>query len=329
MRDVLVIMYPVVDITVQIDDMLPIEAGQLKPMHRVAQEPGGGANIIFTGTRLGLDIVHVGAVGQDSHGDFLKTKYSEEGTDNSYIQAIPGFETQVVICLNDNKGNHAYISNLKGCRVDVPDDLIEKCRAILVSGYMLGNLEVSEGIVQLIKRTEHSGKTIFFDPGPTFEQFQNDTLEIVLAATDYLILNHIEAEGISGAFEPEKAAPLLAQRTRGIVVIKSGSKGCYMYQNGVGRWYNGFSVPVIDTVGAGDTFLGAFMRGVLDGWDIGTTCLFANAAGAAKVQKQGSGTQVPTIEEIHKILNKNRLEVSKEQLLDRTTKLVLKNKGEN
>ena len=151
------VMYPVVDITVQINDVLPIEAGQLKPMRRVAMEPGGGANIVFTGTRLGLDITQVGAVGQDSHGDFLKKKYHEQSADNSYIQAIPGFETQVVICLNDKKGNHSYVSNLKGRRVDVPDDLLDKCRAVFISGYMLGDADVSEGILRLINRAEHSG----------------------------------------------------------------------------------------------------------------------------------------------------------------------------
>jgi len=326
MRDVLIFMYPVVDLTVQMDAVLPIEAGETKLVRTMALEPGGGANTVFVGTRLGLDIVQAGAVGQDFYGDFLRQTYKEEGTENQYIRQIPNFKTHVIMCLNDKEGHHAYVSMLKDLSIGppCPDDLIQDCRAVYISGIMLAVGDAEEATLALLKRVRNTNQTIFFDPGPMFGMISKESMDAVLAATDVFVLNHTEAAGISGAESPEDAAILLSRRVRGMVVIKSGAKGCYVYQNGTGVWYKGFSVPTVDTVGAGDSFLGAFIRGTIDNWDIETTCIVANAAGAAKAQKAGSGTQVPTLDEVLHILNTNGCHVTKEQMMNRVEKLCLK-----
>ena len=325
MNDVLIIIFPVVDLTIQINGTLPLEPEQTMPVSTMALEPGGGANIVFMGTRLGLDIVHVGAIGEDYYGDFLLQKYNDEGAENRYLQKIPDFTTQLVLCLNDREGNHAYVSMLEGrlAGIQCPDKLIQQCRAIFISGYMLASDNARETIIALLKKVENTGQIIFFDPGPMFNLFPGESLKYVLATTDVLVLNHQEAAGISGTERPEDAALLLAQRIRGIVVIKGGAKGCYVFRNGSGRWYKGFSVPVVDTTGAGDSFLGSFMRGMIDGWDMETICTVANATGAAMVQKAGSGTQVPALEEVLTVLNTNGYNVTRQQILNRGEKFVI------
>jgi sugar/nucleoside kinase (ribokinase family) len=189
---------------------------------------------------------------------------------------------------------------------------------------MLRETDTCECAIDLLSKARKRNKTVFFDPGPSFEHFPPDALDQVLKATDILVLNHLEAEGISGVSKPEEAAEVLAERVRDMVVIKSGSKGCYVLQKGQVYKHPGFSVPVVDAVGAGDSFLGAFMRGILDGCDLDTTCALANAAGAVKVQKPGSGTQVPTVDELLHLLNANGYRVSKEQLLNRRKPLKLR-----
>ena len=170
MHDVLVLMYPVVDVTVQMNGVLPIEAGEAKPMRTLDLEPGGGANTVFVGTRLGLDIVHAGAVGQDFYGDYLRQKYKDEGTENHYIQQIPNLKTPIILCLNDNKGDHAYVRLLDDISIGrpCPDDLIQNCRAIYISGVMFAVGDAEKAILALLKQVENTGQTIFFDPGQLF-----------------------------------------------------------------------------------------------------------------------------------------------------------------
>ena len=325
MHDVLIFAYPLVDLVVQMNGVFPIKAGEFKLLRTLTLEPGGSANTVFVGTRLGLDVVHVGAVGQDFYGDYLQQTYKNEGTDNRYIQQLSSYKTHVIMCLNDKEGDHAYVSMLEGLSIGTPcpDDLIRNCRAIYISGHMLAVGDAEEATLSLLKKVRNTGQIIFFDPTQTFGMISKESMDAVLAVTDVLVANHIEAAGISGAETPEDAAPILSRLIRGIVVIKSGAKGCYVYQNGTGVWYEGFSVPLVDTVGAGDSFLGAFMRGIIDDWDIETTCIVANATGAAKAQKAGSGTQVPTLDEVLHILNTNGYHVTKEQMMNRSEKLII------
>jgi sugar/nucleoside kinase (ribokinase family) len=56
------------------------------------------------------------------------------------------------------------------------------------------------------------------------------------------------------------------------------------------------------TTAAGDSFAAAFIYGYLNGWSMGDLAAFANAMGAAKVRKVGSGTQVPTAADVREVL---------------------------
>ena len=66
----------------------------------------------------------------------------------------------------------------------------------------------------------------------------------------------------------------------------------------------GFPVTLRDTLGAGDGFAGAVIYGYLCSLDLVSLGDLANATGAAKVAKPGTGHNMPTIEEINVILER-------------------------
>jgi sugar/nucleoside kinase (ribokinase family) len=68
-------------------------------------------------------------------------------------------------------------------------------------------------------------------------------------------------------------------------------------------------VQVRDTNGAGDVFNAAFLYAYLNGWGLQHVGIFANAVGAAKTRKFGSGRSVPTLQEVLTILAEFKLEV--------------------
>ena len=71
-------------------------------------------------------------------------------------------------------------------------------------------------------------------------------------------------------------------------VVKLGGKGCYVAAEG----YEGMVPPCpcncVDTTGAGDTFVGAFLYALTRGWDVRRCARFANAAGAIAVEHAGA-----------------------------------------
>ena len=88
-----------------------------------------------------------------------------------------------------------------------------------------------------------------------------------------------------------------------LVVVKRGSAGSIVWTAGGQRAeHPGFKVPLVDSTAAGDSFAAAFIAAWLQGRPLADVLAIANAMGAAKVQKPGSGRQVPTLAEVRAVL---------------------------
>ncbi len=63
-------------------------------------------------------------------------------------------------------------------------------------------------------------------------------------------------------------------------------------------------VPVADTTGAGDCFIGAFLTRLLAGWDITRAARFATAAAAVSIGGVGSRTALPTTGQVMALMGR-------------------------
>jgi ribokinase len=317
MHDVLYLSYPVCDIAVALTEPLPLYAERTNVASRMSLVPGGGANTLFAASRLGLDMVPLGVVGDDNFGRIIIEGYEREGVSVLGIERREGYNTLGVIVLNGPDGRHGFASMLSGSFVKTvdPDALLAESRAVCLSGYMYAAPETREETLAFMRKARSFNKTIFFDPGPL--ALDPGLVEATFALSDVLALNEAEAARWTGMNGPEDAAWDLAGRCRGMVAVKSGERGCYIVAGGEGRWHKGFEVQVLDTTGAGDVFLGAFMRGCLDGWDLDSAAILANAAGAATAAKQGAGPEVATVDEILAVLAAAGYRVARTDLRNR------------
>jgi sugar/nucleoside kinase (ribokinase family) len=64
----------------------------------------------------------------------------------------------------------------------------------------------------------------------------------------------------------------------------------------------GFPVRVVDTTGAGDVFHGAFLFGLLRGWEGRDILTFANAVAALKCTQMGGRAGIPRMDEVRAFL---------------------------
>lgn len=300
MPEVLLVCYPVCDIRVSLTAPLPITAGATVPADRVTLAPGGLATTVFVAARLGVDVIHLGVVGHDDAGDLLVRGYEQEGVSVAGLERRADFATQAVVVLADPQ-QHAYASVLQGRFADEVKALalLEKCRTLVISGYMLGEPET----LRLAVAARTLRRTVVLDPGPL--EHSPEVRRRALALTDVLVLNEAEAYVWSGEGSVEAAAAALASALppHGLVVVKTGARGCYAHAaSDGGRWYAGFEVPLVDAVGAGDAFLAGFLRGHLEGWDLATSLTLANAAGAATAAKAGAGPNAATLADLQAVL---------------------------
>ena len=92
------------------------------------------------------------------------------------------------------------------------------------------------------------------------------------------------------------AAAVLKMGPR-VFVQTEGAAGCYTMA--AGDWFHtpAFQIDAVDTTGAGDVFHGAYIVGMLNGWDLRRVALFASAVAALKCTKLGGRSGIPDMAE--------------------------------
>ncbi len=304
--DTVLFTYPLVDMIVPFRGQFPVSSGKTYLIDTIVREPGGPANIFICGKRLGLNGLMVGYVGDDDYGKFIIDSYQKEGLDTSGIGVVPGSETRKVVVLIDTEGKHSFLSMVEPIDKPLPDPegIIRDSKSVCISGYSLALESTREDCLRHLRIARNLGKPVFFDPGPLVDSIPTDSLQETIAGSTVIIANDEEAEKITSCASVEESAFQLSHLTNGMVVVKAGPKGCFVIAgpNQIGVWYKGFKVKAMDTTAAGDTFLSAVIYGYLSGFDVRTMAYFANAVGAAKVKKIGSGSQVPEFDEIISVL---------------------------
>lgn len=304
MFDSLYLAYPLVDLSVSFEGTFPLRARESRVVSEVRAVAGGSANTILMAARLGGRIAPYGAVGGDLFGRLILDAYAREGVPDRYLSTVPELETPKVVIPLAQDGEHGFLSMVSGSYGDLGrlEEAVEASRAVIVTGYQLYTPEARQTAFREIALAKKHGRRIFLDPGPLFFYLPQMEAADLLTQADVLLCNGDEARALSGESDPGRAARKLGRMTRALLALKAGPEGCYIGQGGGVRHFPGFSVDCVDTTGAGDVFLAAFLLGYLRGWPMEETAELANAAGAAKAAKQGCGSDVPNAGEVAALL---------------------------
>ena len=140
---------------------------------------------------------------------------------------------------------------------------------------------------------------IFFNPAP-----HAPVPAEFLQRCTFLIPNEAEAGQMSGVIIEDVASASTAARRlrdmapRSVVVITLGAMGVWVETNEFAGHVPGFSVDAVDTVGAGDTFVGAFAVRILEGAGVRDAACFGCAAAALSVTRRGAQSSIPSRAEV-------------------------------
>lgn len=309
--DVLFLTAPTVDVIIEMEGSFPIQGGCTRRVLKTYPEPGGPGNMLLVFNRMGGNILPVGPIGADYYGGYLLDAYHAAHIETGQLYVTSGYSTPVANCIIDEAGAHSFVSTFGSCdftREEAVVALLDRCGGLCLSGYNMAadTQTFRRHSLALLRRAYDLQRQVFFDPGPLVGEIDPAILSEVLRKSTAIALNDEEASIVTGCPDPTEAASALIRQTDALVLVKAGGRGCYAASSRhAGKWYPGFEVPLVDTMGAGDSFLGAFMYAWMQKWNIETCVTFANAAGAVKTSKFGTGTQVPTFDEMVAILEEN------------------------
>jgi sugar/nucleoside kinase (ribokinase family) len=193
-------------------------------------------------------------------------------------------ETGRLIALIDPDGERSFLTDRGANEAleagDIPDALIEGAALIHLSGYSFFASSPRAAILDVIRRA--GDKPIGVDPASAefLREVGADKFLAWTRGAAILFPNEEEAAILAGSDDPETQCARLAARFP-LVVIKRGAAGAEAAQGAL-RWrITAPKIEAIDTTGAGDAFVAAFLGARLSGADIQPALERAVAAGAA------------------------------------------------
>jgi sugar/nucleoside kinase (ribokinase family) len=269
---------------------------------RAALEVGGGFNLMAAAARQGLEVAYAGALGHGPFGDLARQALATEGIglllpNTSDERRDTGFDVVLV----DAAGERTFVTAV-GAEAGLTDQRLDHVAinptdALVISGYGLLHAANRHAILELLPRLSPE-TTVSYDPGPLGHTNPDEVIDAVRLRVDWWSCNTREAELITGRTDPEDAAKvLLSGLRRGNVLVRRGMSGCLVAQAGEEVVHvPGVPVTIVDTTGAGDAHLGAFIAALAAGYDVLAATRRANVVAALTVSRRGPATS-PTAEE--------------------------------
>ena len=266
---------------------------------------GSGAITAAGAAKLGLDSALVATVGDDDLGRVQLTALAGAGVDTSRIVVDSQLRTGLSVILGD--GNDRAILTAVGAIAALTADhvdvaLLGAADHVHVSSlFLLSDLQ--PGLADLLMAARDGGATTSIDTNWDPAGAWSDGIEPILDQADILLPNLEEARRLSGEAEAEAALRALAERVP-TVAIKLGADGAIAAERGHPEVVRArsWSVDVVDTTGAGDSFNAGFIAARLEGAPLAEALAQAVACGTLATRGLGGTTAQATLAEARALI---------------------------
>jgi ribokinase len=289
-----------------------------------AYAPGGkGANQAVAAARLGAAVRMVGCLGDDGFGRQLRTALRDEGVADDDVRTVAGVPTGLAMITVDESGEN-MITVAPGANREVGR---QDVAAAAAAGVLVISAEIPVAAISAALAAD--GR-----PGPdpalrilNLAPAPPQAGELLALGPDWLIVNESEAaavlgEEVSGIEAAGAAAERLAALGPRHVVVTAGAAGAAYFGAGAPRAgapqadgsaavalrsgghsvvISGFTVTAVDSVGAGDTFVGALAVALASGCAAEEAVRAASAAGATAASRPGTQDGMPRPADIQSV----------------------------
>ena len=252
---------------------------------------GKGANEAVACSRLGHKSMMFGAVGTGQFSDMAILNLKKNKVDTKNVIQIKDESVGIAFITLANKNNSIIVNPNANALIN--DSHFEKMKKdILKCGIIGAQLEIPAEIVKKLSVfTKANGIKLVFNPSPMVKYSPE-----IFKNADYVIVNEIEITQLSG-YNPKTPFSLLEKYPNKLILTK-GKEGPFLHNGKKIVNYPSVNTTPVDTTGAGDTFLGAFMVKINEGQTPEEACIYANLAAGMKCTKLGAQTGMPTAAEV-------------------------------
>ncbi|NNK86734.1 MAG: carbohydrate kinase [Flavobacteriaceae bacterium] len=271
----------------------------------------GGAplNVALRLHALGADVCMISSIGNDELGEKLLEFVKGRGLDHKAIQINEQFKTGKVKVMLDAKGSATYDIMFPRAWDHIAlseenKNLVCKSDA-MVFGSLVGRGETSrDTLYDLLKLAPYK----IFDINLREPYYTQGSLEHLMREADFIKFNDDELFEIAGEMGSkynsiEQNIRFISEVTNTTrVCVTKGQHGAVLLYDQKFYYNSGYLVKVVDTVGAGDSFLATLTYYLLNGEDPQKAVDYACAVGALVAQNEGANPDI-SAEEIERFVN--------------------------
>ena len=266
----------------------------LKEIRITAAGTAAGTSVDMA--KLGLHVIAMGAIGQDTLGDFLLAAMAKHGVDVSHLVRKSGIQTSATMLPIRPNGErpalHVTGANGEFTIADVDFDLLAKAKVLHMGGTSLLPKLDGTPTRDILKFAKEHGVITTFDLVAIERPDLLDLIKPCLPYIDYFMPGLEEAEMMTGLTDRMEIIKYFLDNGAKHTVFKMGARGSSI------AYYSGarieeiripvFKTTLIDTTGCGDAYCAGFITGLLHGFDLRKSGLLGAAAGSLVASGLGS-----------------------------------------
>jgi ribokinase len=261
---------------------------------------GGGPvpTALVTMAHFGAKTSYIGVVGDDEDGKFLLYEFSHAGVDTSAtIIDKNGITNRAFIWVDKKSGKKSIVLTQDRSSSPLIADEVSR-RHLMSTKYMHIDGRETQAVFPAVEFARENGVEVILDAGSP-----RDRMDELLGLVDYPVVSEAFCRNYFGKGSYQNYLGILKDRGARYAVITCGERGSYAIDDGEIYHQPAFNVSVMDTTGAGDVFHGAFIYGLIQGWQLKEIMRFSAAAAALKCTKIGGRSGIPDLTMVNKLLS--------------------------
>ena len=284
--------------------------------------PGGApCNVLAMLNKLGRKTAFIGKVGEDQFGRLLRDTIDELGIETKGLLLDREIHTTLAFVHTFPDGDREFSfyrkpgADMMLSADEVDYDLIRKSKVFHFGTLSMTDEPVRTATKKALETAKEAGCLITFDPNlrpPLWDSLDTakEMMEYGFRYCDMLKISDNEIQFVTGKEDYDEGIRFLQETYHiPLIFLTMGKEGSRAYYQDLRVEKKGFTVKAIETTGAGDTFCGCAIHGLLthgmEGLNeevLGEILTYANAGAALITMKKGAIRSMPEPENITKMI---------------------------
>ncbi len=293
MVDLLATGYPSLDYIISVSHSPKVGETALidsVPAENEAVFGGCGANVAAALAKLKFQTAIATIIGDDREGYLYTSQMRRLGVNTQDIITVRQAKTSRSYLFRNPDGE--YQNFFFAGAADQWDGNLRlfNLRRVRYALLTVGPYHYNKQFAELVTKDNNS---LIWQLKPDIAAFTEEAMRQFAESSEYILMNHIEAEFIKDGLGLDKIEDLLDDTTKGVVVTK-GEDGCIVYDSD-GQYSVKAVSPnkVEDPTGAGDGFTAGFIAGLLEGKDHKTCGQMGSVMASYVLENIGCQTNLP------------------------------------